>query len=108
MRRKMFVTTIATLLFLNGCTTLDSQTASTITVDGKTYPTTVRSFKTSDGTNTTTFATTTVSIGALRVTCTPGEQEKCAKVIRRAERGEARRASEGSVNANIYTLPFEL
>ncbi|MDW3224802.1 MAG: hypothetical protein R8G34_18290 [Paracoccaceae bacterium] len=100
--------TITTLLILTGCTTLSSRTQGTIAVDGKTYPTIVRAFRTGNDANAETFATTTISLGALRVSCTPGEQQKCAKIVRRAERGEARSAAEGSGDANIYTLPFGL
>lgn len=98
----------AALLAVSACTTVTNQSTGTLSVDGKSYQTITREFQSGRGDHTKSYATTTVSVGAMRVTCIPDEPEDCAKAVRRAELGAGRQSIDGPVNANIFTLPYGL
>ncbi|MFK7879966.1 hypothetical protein [Roseobacter sp.] len=104
--RLIFISGVAGLLC--ACATVTSQSAGTITVDGKTYQTITREFQAGKGAVARSYATTTVAVGAQRINCVPDAPENCEKTIRRTELGDGRPSVDGPVNANIFNLPFGL
>lgn len=69
---------LATCLSLAACVDTISETPGTFTVRGTTYDTVTRQFQRSDGS---TYARTTIYVGAERVTCRANDQADCEAAL---------------------------
>lgn len=93
---------------LAGCTSVTESTTGSLVVDGKTYSTITRNFRADGLTGQQAFTSTTVAVGALRVSCDRNAPGECAEIVQRAELGDLRRTVDAPVGGNIFQLPFGL